>query len=116
MSTKFNPENKSSPTYGECLGPAMKITDQADADQYKLEYIAHIQGFLDTEPNENGMTAEQIANTNLGYYAGYYDTTTRERVERLFRCAHPVFGAVKDGGGNPSPEAAFALGKTLAKS
>lgn len=116
MSTKFNPENKSSLTYDECLDPAMKITDQADADQYKRAYIAYTQGFLDVEPNENGMTAEQIVNANLGYYAGYYDTATRERVERLFRCAHPVFGAIKDGGGNPSPEAALALGKTLGKS
>jgi hypothetical protein len=32
--TKFNPENKEALTYGECLDPAMKITDEADAKQY----------------------------------------------------------------------------------
>lgn len=38
--------------------------------------------------------AEALERSNLGYYAGYGSAETRERVERLFRCAHPVFGAI----------------------
>jgi len=90
--TKFNPEGKASLTNGECLHPAMKITDADDAAQYLRDYVAFIQGFLDKKPRQDGMTAEQIAKTNLGYFAGYYDDETRERVELLFACKHPIFG------------------------
>ncbi len=112
--TKFNPENKETMTYGECLGPAMEITDPEDAQQYLTEYVNHIQKYLDAEPRDDDMTAEQIAKTNLGYYAGYGSSETRVRVEKLFRCAHPVFGAIKEKG-QPTPEQAFNMGKNLAK-
>ena len=92
MKTKFNPENKSKLSYGECLKPAMEITDEADAQQYLADYVAFIQKSLDREPNPQGLTAAQIAGSNLGYFAGYYDNETRERVERLFRCSHPGVG------------------------
>ena len=75
--TKFNPENKETMTYGECLGPAMEITDPEDAQQYLTEYVNHIQKYLDAEPRDDDMTAEQIAKTNLGYYAGYGSSETR---------------------------------------
>lgn len=42
---KFNPENKQELTYGECLEPAMKITDPEDAKQYKEAYIKFIEKF-----------------------------------------------------------------------
>ena len=107
--TKFNPENKEKLNYGECLGPAMAITDQADADQYLKDYKAFIQKSLDVEPNPKGLTAEQIALSNLGYYAGYYDEKVRRRVERLFRTAHPVFGSI-EAKGAPTTEQAFTAG------
>ena len=111
--TKFNPENKTSMTYGECLGPAKEITDEADAKQYLKDYIAHIQRYLDEEPRKDDLTAAQIAATNLGYYAGYYDNETRERVERLFHCSHPIFGSISKNG-PPTAKEAFEAGKRLA--
>lgn len=45
----------------------------------------------------------------VGYYAGYYDSETRERVERLFMCAHPVFGSIADNGA-PTPDEAYDAG------
>lgn len=102
---KFNPEGKEVLTYGECLHPAMKITDQAEADQYLKDYVAFIQTHLDIEPNPEGKTAEQIAKINLGYFAGYYDHDTSVRAHRLFKCTHPIFG-----NSNPTPEEAFAAG------
>lgn len=111
--TKFNPLNKEELTYDETLDPAMHITDQADADQYKKNYIAFIQKHLDKEePRTDDMTAEQIANSNLGYYAGY--GYNRERVEKLFKCAHPIFGAI-DENGEPTVEQAFTAGIELGK-
>lgn len=94
--TKFNPEKKDILTFGECLKPAMEITDPTDAKQYKDDYIKYTQHHLNKEPHKNDMTAEQIVNANLGYYAGYYDNETRLRVEKLFSCSHPVFGALEE--------------------
>lgn len=108
--TKFNPEGKETLTYGECLGPAMEITDPEDARQYLAEYIKYTQTFLDKEPREDDMSAEQICKTNLGYYAGYYDSETRRRVEELFTCSHPIFGSIKNNG-QPTPEEAFESGR-----
>ncbi len=92
-------------TFGELYNPAMKITDQAEADAYFQELVKwHVErwGKLPAE-------AEAIVKSNLGYYAGYYDHETRARVERLFQCEHPVFGSIVKNG-PPTPEEAFAAG------
>lgn len=91
-------------TIGEKYGPAMKIASQAEADAYLAECIEHTMahGFSREK-------AEETEKANLGYYAGYFDHETRARVEKLFRCAHPVFGAIAENGA-PTPEQAFAAG------
>lgn len=111
--TVFNPDKKEILTIRECLAPAMAITEQEDADQYLADYVAYIQKHLDKEPRRDGLTAEEIANINIGYYAGYYDHETRACVERLFRCAHPIFGSVAKNG-SPTNEQALAAGAALA--
>lgn len=108
--TKFNPEKKDVLTYGECLDPAMKITDQEDADQYLADYIAYTKKAIKKVPNKDGKSAEEICKINLGYWAGYYGNETMERVERLFKCSHPVFGSIKSNGG-PTTQEAFECGK-----
>ena len=87
---KFNPENKEILTYGECLSPAMEITNSEDAEQYLNDYIAFIQKSLDAEPRTNNMSASDIARHNLGYFSGYYDSEISERVKKLFGCKHPI--------------------------
>jgi hypothetical protein len=75
-------------TIGEKYGPAMELTEQADADLYFEACVEHQMragGYPRAE-------AEAIERANLGYYAGYYTREIQVRVERLFRCAHPVFG------------------------
>ena len=96
--TKFNPTNAERLTYSECLSPAMKITDEEDARQYLSDYVAFIQKTLYPELTNDKITAEKIAKNNLAYFAGYYGNETRERIERLFHCIHPVFGEIKDTG------------------
>jgi hypothetical protein len=88
-------------TYGAKYGPAMEITDQAHADAYFEECVAHTMGHGKTRAE-----AEEIERLNLGYYAGYYSNETRERIERLFRCAHPIFGSIAEKGA-PTPEQAL---------
>jgi len=101
---------KSHITIGEKYGPAMEMTDQAQADAYFEECVAHTMSFGSSREQ-----AESIERQNLGYYAGYYSHETRERVERLFHCTHPVFGAIKDNG-PPTPLQAFNSGVSAARS
>ena len=95
-------------TYGEKYDPAMKITDQAEADRYFNECVEHTMRMRPTDRAD----AERIERSNLGYWAGYCDNATRERVERLFRCAHPFFGAIAENG-QPTPEEAFEMGEAM---
>lgn len=102
-------------TIGETYGPAMDIgrfaapSDEAEALEY---FEALVARHLRCTPKSRE-EAEQIERSNLAYFAGYYDSDTRARVERLFNCAHPVFGAIAEKG-PPSPEEAFGLGYELA--
>ena len=107
--TQFNPENKKTLTFGETLKPAMEITDEDDAKQYLLYYVSFIQKEINKNPRKDNKTAEEIAKINLGYFAGYYDNETRERIERLFCCSHPIFGSIKNDG-IPTPQEAFNKG------
>jgi hypothetical protein len=95
-------------TIGEAYGPAMTITTQVKADEY---FEALVQWSV-THEHQAREDAERIIRHNLGYYAGYYDSETRTRVERLFQCAHPIFGAIGEKG-QPTPEQAFEMGKVL---
>jgi len=93
---------------GDKYGPAMKITDQAEAAAYFEACVEHCMRFDRTQEE-----AETIEKSNLGYFAGYYDHATRQQVERIFQCYHPVFG--KAGTTPVSPEEALAAGKAMAE-
>ena len=95
---------KSEITIGDKYGPAMTITEQSDADAYFEMCVEHTMSF-----GRSRTEAESIERQNLGYYAGYYDDATRARVERLYRCSHPIFGKISENG-PPSPEEAFRKG------
>jgi hypothetical protein len=97
-------------TIGEAYGPAMTINDQADADAYFEKLVSSRMANSGVSRDK----AEEIERSNLGYYAGYYSAETRERVERLFICKHPIFGAIADLG-QPTPEEAFQAGMNMAR-
>lgn len=77
-------------TITDTYGPAMAITEPAEAEAYFAQLVQrhmerHAVGVVE---------AERVIRTNLGYYAGYYSRETRERVERLFLTQHPILGPV----------------------
>ncbi len=94
MNTKRFPDKT---TIGDKYRPAMMITDQAEADAYFERCVDHMM-----RVGHDRLEAEDIERQNLGYFAGYYDSKTRERVERLFRCSHPILGNVVKVGANNS--------------
>ena len=91
-------------TFGEVYRPAMLITDQAEADEYKGALVKHLLAFPNVKTEDEAIS---LMKQNLGYIAGYYGNETRERVERLFNCEHPVFG--KESGDVPTPKEAFEM-------
>jgi hypothetical protein len=99
-------------TIGAKYGPAMEIAEQAEADAYFERCVLHTLLYWDGEGPVTREKAEALERTNLGYYAGYYGTETRARVERLFKCAHPYFGTIAENG-TPSPETAFNIGAAI---
>lgn len=84
-------------TIGEKYQPAMEIKHQALADEY-FERLVHHNLQCQTEAGESHDVDKAIATerANLGYFAGYYDSETRGRVERLFQCSHPIFGKISE--------------------
>ena len=100
--TMTEPQTRVEKTIGETYGPAMKITDPDEADAYLGELVATLRQRRPEMSEYEALTQERA---NLGYFAGYYDFETRERVEELFHCAHPIFGPIA--GGQPTAEEAF---------
>jgi hypothetical protein len=95
-------------TLGKKYEPAMEIADQAQADAYFELLVNHSMRFGKTREE-----AEALERSNLGYFAGYCDHETRLRVERLFRCVHPIFGPASNG--KPDPEFAIKLGEFIGR-
>jgi hypothetical protein len=96
-------------TIREKYFPAIEeITEQKDADEYFEACVQHTMSF-----GKSRKEAEEIERQNFGYVAGYFSAATRERVERLFNCAHPYFGKVLENG-VPSTEQAIETGRKLA--
>ena len=74
-------------TYGDKYTPAMKIETQDDADAYFEACVQHSMLY-----GTSRKKAEAIERENLGYYAGYFSDEVQQRVNRLFRTRHPIFG------------------------
>lgn len=90
-------------TIGEKYGPAMLILEQSQANTYFEKCVEHCM-----RHGRNRKEAEAIERSNLGYYAGYYNDETQARVQKLFRCVHPVFGALSTST-NPAERASAAF-------
>ena len=86
----MNQEPVNNLTLRELYGPAMEVETQEEADALFETLVARMTKAHGVSQSD----AEMIQRSNLGYYAGYYGPETRERVERLFKCAHPVFGPI----------------------
>lgn len=97
------PENM---TIGECYAPAMAMTDSEDAQAYLdalIERSMRCHGKSEEE-------ARRIQLSNIGYYAGYYDSETRQRMQMLFGAIHPILGSA-----SLTPEQLLKKGYDLAK-
>ncbi len=83
----------------------------------KFEGYREIVDFaLALEGKEQEEFAEAYCNTgvyarqNIGYISGYYSQETAEKIMKIFKTAHPIFGTKR-----PEPEEAFEMGKRMAQ-
>jgi hypothetical protein len=83
-------------TIGDKYHPAMKITDQAEADEYFAACVEHAMRTFGSSQEE----AEKNERSNLAFFAVHCSGETRERVERLFSCGRYMFRKPVDG--NPA--------------
>lgn len=74
---------------------AMLCETQKQANALLEELTAEI---IMESPALNAQVAEHAARQRIGYYAGHASHATRDRVERLFKTAHPIFGAIRYNG------------------
>lgn len=94
------------PSISDTYAPALHIMEQPRADRYFDACVRHRMEQSGVDRSQ----AERIERTNIGYYAGYADHATRERVERLFKTEHPYLGRAAETGPIP-PALALRLGQ-----
>lgn len=79
----------------EVFEAALECKNKKEASEFLQTYV------------RSGVT-EDVAKSNLGYFAGYYDKETSKKIYDLFGAAHPIFGQTW-----PTPEEAFKMGVKL---
>lgn len=98
-------------TYGDIYGPAMKLTTREGANDWWESAVEN----LTTAFGKSREEAEDVVSQNLGYWTGYYDSETAQRVFELFahrNVSHPIFGKRTD----VTPKDAFDAGTRMASS
>jgi hypothetical protein len=88
----------------EMIGIALKDGTKEKARQIVQWKVDEMMDVLGYEANE----ARRITLINIGYYTGYMDHETADKVMELFETEHPVFGRT-----HPTPQEAFRLGREL---
>lgn len=92
-------------TIGDRYHYAMTLQTPQEAQ----EYLAELTTWLMRVSGRDEAESRRIELGNIGYFAGYYDEATRQRVYSLFNTVHPIFG-----GTTPTAQEALDAGKKLA--
>lgn len=88
----------------EMISLALKDGTKEKAQEIVQWKVNEMVDLLDYDKDE----ARRVTLINLGYYTGYLDHETADRVMDLFETEHPIFGRT-----HPTPEEAFRLGREL---
>ena len=106
-------ENKKYETMGEIFDLANSLAKEgikSKCDQFLNAYVTSILDLNESVTNYE--EALNIARSNLGYFAGYYDRKTYDRINKAYSAIHPVFKT------NPfdiAPEEAYRIGLEMGK-
>lgn len=96
---------------GKVMREAMLCETQRQADLVVSMLVAEL---MNESPEMSLESADYTARQRIGYSAGRCTHATRDRVERLFKTAHPIFGSIQYNGA-PSIEQVAVLGMEYGK-
>lgn len=106
-------ENKKYETMEEIFFLAHALAKEGikyKCDQFLNAYATYI---LDANKSvTNYEEALNIARSNLGYFAGYYDRKTYDRINKAYGAIHPV---LKTNPFDIAPEEAYRIGLEMGK-
>ena len=96
-------------TFGEIFDLALDLAkkDTYEAQEWFYEYV----NCISMDNSYSWDKSIEIAKSNLGYFAGYYNQEVCDIIYKTYQCSHPVFG---DKPFEISPEEAFKKGMELA--
>lgn len=103
------PNIKENATVGDLYDVAITIAKEGDKDKAQRYFNALVEHCVAT--TKEGIEfeeAKKITHSNIGYWAGYHEKGTIEKVHEVFGSAHPVFGKE-----TPNASDAFNLGMEL---
>ena len=106
-------ENKKYETMEEIFDLANSLAKEgikSKCDQFLNAYVTSILDLNESVTNYED--ALNLAKSNLGYFAGYYDRKTYDRINKAYGAIHPVFKT------NPfdiAPEEAYRIGLEMGK-
>lgn len=99
-------ENTQLTTIGEIFNKALEIAKNGDKKHCQL-FLKSYAEYISSKNNISIDEAVNIAKSNLGYFAGYYDRETYDIINSMYNAIHPIFK------GNPfdvTPDDAYHLG------
>jgi hypothetical protein len=89
-------------TIGDLIRAVMAVDNEADAKEFYRGYVE----WLEAQPMDNGYTAQQVADSNIGWCFGEGMREERKRMWVMSTTAsHPIFGRT-----SPTPEEAVRAG------
>lgn len=76
---------------GKIFRKALDIAENhpEEAKEFLTEYANAIR---DANPLMSEEEATKAALNNLGYFAGYYNSDTRDKISKVYGAVHPIFG------------------------
>lgn len=106
----MNYRGKELKTIGEVFEVALQLAKEntKEAEEFFYQYVQHIS----SSNNWSWDKSIEVAKSNLGYFAGYYDRKTYDIIHKVYDAQHPIFGC------NPfdlTSEEAFNKGKELSE-
>jgi hypothetical protein len=110
MNTEFS-NIKDGANIGDLYNPAIEIAKTGDKEKAKRYFdalVSHALEYSKIETPEEDISKdemERIVHSNLGYWAGYHDKGTIEKVHKVYGSSHPIFG-----NSTPTPSEAFNMG------
>ena len=75
---------------GEVFNEALRLAeiDKKEAEDFFYEYVKDIA--FDNKYSWD--KSIEIAKSNLGYFAGYYNQEVCDIIYKTYQCSHPIFG------------------------